>query len=292
MLVRLRSHSDRSFQTGSTRIPVRTSAASHLLDEVLEGDVGAVEPDRGGDVGDLDLLAEERHVDDAERGDRALRPDLDVVAEQHAAPRADAVARREVDQLARRATAADEAAVVDGVEERREARAGRVVVHHRDRLAHGGDRRRRRPAAASGIVRRARRSAAEHEVGDVGDRSPWLVGPHDVDACTGGDLVGTVDGDGVQHRRVGAVEPDQRPGERRSSGFASFGTAAMSTTRSSRSTPRRTHSSHRSPVTGSNSTGGTWTRPSLVRLPSMRPGGESLEESRAPPHPPCGCRDT
>ena len=79
-----------------------------LLDEMLEREVGAIEKNMGGHVGDLDLLPEERHVDHAKRRDRSGRCNLDIFVQQHAVARAGTTSGREVDVAADAAPATDE----------------------------------------------------------------------------------------------------------------------------------------------------------------------------------------
>ena len=106
------------------------------------------------------------------------------------------------------------------------------------------------------------------EAGDVGDRALALVGPADLDPHAGAHGVRAGGVHGVQHRGVGTVEPDQRPGERR-------GRAAGRRARR-RPSPRGDRPlgadldqlGEGARWSGSYSTGGHITRPSALRTPS------------------------
>ena len=171
----------RRTHTASTRMPMRTSSAGHLLDEVHDREVGAVEQDEGArrrgspspgrrtarsrrrsevtvpDVGELDLLGG-RH---AELGVGAAGRHVDLAA--HGAPLADDLllgrcpggsgswpspGGERVVELGRRADAAHRLDVAG-------ATSGRVI---------------------SGI-RRPRRRVLGHEAGEVVDVALALVGP-------------------------------------------------------------------------------------------------------------------
>jgi hypothetical protein len=151
---------------------------------VQEGDVGTVEQDVGRDVRRLDLLAEERHVHDAERRHGALVGQLHLVGGGDAVHRA-RTARRDVDLLARGAALAEQPALGESAEERRLLGRGGVVVgevHRRDDS--------RDALTVRGLRLRRRVAVDRLEVLDVGDRADGLVGPVDAHAEAGLDLVG------------------------------------------------------------------------------------------------------
>src|SRR5439155_14076915 len=110
----------------------------HFLHEVEDPDVGAVEQDRGRHVGDLDLLAVERHVDDAEGRDGPLVGDRHLLVGGHAARRARA-ARRDVHLAAVGTALAEQLALLDVAQEARRGSPRREAVLESHRSADPGD---------------------------------------------------------------------------------------------------------------------------------------------------------
>ena len=87
---------------------------------------------------------------------------------------------------------------------------------------------------------------------------------------TGADGAGSSSVNGVQQRGVGAVELDQRPRERAVQRLALQGAGCQVQDTTVPTLATGTISVSRSYVTGSYSAGGTCTRPSEPRTPTMR----------------------
>src|SRR5689334_22662626 len=103
-----------------------------LLDHREDRDVGAVERDRGRDVGDLDVPADDGDVDDAVRRHDPAVGDLDeLFAGREALLRGDD--RRDEDLSRLRATCAEDLLLLQRLEIARAAVAGDVVVRQVDR---------------------------------------------------------------------------------------------------------------------------------------------------------------
>ena len=222
-------------------------------DQVQERDVRAVEQYVRGDVGRLDPLPLERHVDDAEGGHDAAVGQLHLLLGGHAVDRAGA-ARRDVDLAADRAALADEPALLraragrPSPAARRSAapavRSGWSSSHRLERRRACGD-----AASPSGRSRSRRCRGCARPARRPTGRAP---------ACRS-TLPGGVDVDGVQHRSVGAVELDQRPGERLVERLARhrLGRPA-SRLHHPPSSATSTKSVSAAPVPGSYSSGGTY----------------------------------
>ena len=172
-----------------------------------------------------------------------------------------------VGAAAHRALQAEEAALFVGLlgprrvrRDRQRVGDRRVVVHHRHRLLGG-------PAVVGGD----HRVLTGHERLDVGDVADAVGAPARRDPHAGAHRVDRAGVDRVQERRVGAVELDQREGERVVERVLHGGRGHPRPRR--RPCPRDRRRRSRAPapraVSGSHSSGGTITR-SPLRIPMIR----------------------
>src|SRR6266566_4380500 len=236
-----------------------------LLDEMHHPDVGPVEEDRRRHVGDLHLLVVERHVDDAERGDRALGADLDLFAEGDAVGRARA-ARRAIDLVTHGAALPDDLPLLDAAQEHRLGVPGDVPVAQLDRrvdllddVAGGGVGVGHQPSSGTNAstswmspTRSARQRGCTRMPVRMRDSSPAST------TCRS------------------AVSARSRPMSAQAKGWSrgcwsrGWLTHAQVVTSPAGPTSTRSATASSSPVSGSYSVGGQITWPSLARMPRNR----------------------
>jgi hypothetical protein len=177
---------------------------------VEERDVRAVEQDVGRDVRRRDPLAEERHVDDAERRHGAGVRQLDLLGGRRPVGRAGA-ARRDVDLPARRAPLADELPLGERRVEERLLRRGGIQVLQLDRHHDAGDRVDRLPRLHGRTGLTLEQSL---EALDVGDCPDPLHAPPDTNSHIRVNVVGGTDVERVEQGGVRTVQRDQHERER------------------------------------------------------------------------------